>query len=88
MRRPLLNRMAQTENSRFGESPSDAELDLLYSVEAHVDRTFGTGQALDSRGHFHEQCFIRKTCQAVFDMDQTSMDILKNCVGLCDDKKG
>ena len=68
--------MAQTENSRFGESPSDAELDLLYSVEAHVDRTFGTGQALDSRGHFHEQCFIRKTCQAVFDMDQTLVDVL------------
>ena len=31
------------------EIPTDAELDVLYSVEAHVDRTFGTGGATSTR---------------------------------------
>ncbi len=34
--------------------PTDAEPDVTYSIEAHFDRSYGSGQAFDSRGHFHD----------------------------------
>ena len=52
--------------------PTAEGLELVHSIEAHFDRTCGTGQAIDSRGYFHEQLFIRRTCQALFDLDATS----------------
>ena len=34
--------------------PTNAELDVTYSIEAHFDRSYGSGQAFDSRGHFDD----------------------------------
>ena len=34
--------------------PTDAELEVAYSIEAHFDRSYRSEHAFDSRGHFHD----------------------------------